>query len=162
MGTPKGTKPWNAGTGNGWTDKRGYRWKYITRNGKRVARREHRLVMEAHLGRELQPWELVHHRDGDTENNALENLELMEFGAHTATHHSGSRRDQDARRSMEAFGLMRETLKKERAIGAELLAALGKMLARWDALSVEDLGPGCRAIADTARAAIAKAKGGAQ
>ena len=43
------------------------------------------------------------------------------------------------------------------AAAPELLAALEKMVARWDALSVEDLGPGCRAIADKARAAIAKA-----
>ena len=28
MSTPKGTKPWNAGTGQGWTDKRGYRWRF--------------------------------------------------------------------------------------------------------------------------------------
>ena len=48
------------------------------------------------------------------------------------------------------------------AAAPELLAALEKMLARWDALSVEDLGPGCRAIADNARAAIAKATGGAK
>ena len=60
----------------GWTDKRGYRWLYVSENGRRVARREHRVLMERHLGRKLEPWELVHHKDGNPQNNAIENLEL--------------------------------------------------------------------------------------
>lgn len=37
---------------------------------------EHRFVMQQVLGRPLEPWERVHHRDGDRTNNAPENLEL--------------------------------------------------------------------------------------
>ena len=37
---------------------------------------QHRLVMEKKLGRYLKPSEVVHHKDGDTKNNNLENLEL--------------------------------------------------------------------------------------
>ena len=37
---------------------------------------EHRLVMEDILGRYLEPWENVHHRDGDRQNNHPDNLEL--------------------------------------------------------------------------------------
>lgn len=128
MGTPKGTVPWNAGTAKGWTDKRGYRWQYVSENGRRVARREHRIVMEKKIGRSLEPWELVHHRDGDRSNNAPENLEISEWGEHTRGHHLGTRRDEDARRSMEAFALMREQLKRERIIKAELLEALGRLV----------------------------------
>lgn len=128
MSAAKGTIPWNAGTSKGWTDKRGYRWLYVMENGRRVARREHRVLIERHLGRKLEPWEIVHHKDGNTTNNAIENLEVTEWGAHTAEHHTGSRRSEDARRSMEAFALMREALKRERKLNAELLSALRNLL----------------------------------
>ena len=39
--------------------------------------REHRLIMEAHLARYLDPKEVVHHRNGVTTDNRLENLELF-------------------------------------------------------------------------------------
>lgn len=42
---------------------------------------EHRYVMEQHLGRYLDPKEVVHHRDENPSNNAIENLELFESQA---------------------------------------------------------------------------------
>jgi hypothetical protein len=39
---------------------------------------EHRLVVEQQLGRYLEEWELVHHKDGDRSHNQIENLELMD------------------------------------------------------------------------------------
>ena len=133
MPAAKGSVPWNAGTSNGWTDKRGYRWLYVTENGKRRARREHRVVVEQSIGRRLEPWEVVHHKDGNPSNNAIDNLEVVEFGAHTAEHHAGSRKSYEARRSMEAFALLREELKAERALKADLLEALQVMVRDYTA-----------------------------
>jgi hypothetical protein len=47
----------------------------------------HRVVMEEHIARRLLPHEVVHHKDHNRQNNAIENLELMTRVEH-ARHHA--------------------------------------------------------------------------
>ncbi len=62
-------------------DKDGYILVYSPEHSTRKHTRhvlEHRLVMARHLGRELLPSEVVHHRNGNKQDNRIENLEVFE------------------------------------------------------------------------------------
>lgn len=56
---------------------------------------EHRLVMEQHLGRYLEPTEVVHHIDGNPRNNDISNLKLY---ASQAEHMKAEHPDRPKRR----------------------------------------------------------------
>jgi hypothetical protein len=70
----KGHKPWNTGNMNPYFDKSIGYWK-VSVNGKEI--KYHRHIMEKEIGRKLTEEEVVHHIDGDKNNNEPENLYLF-------------------------------------------------------------------------------------
>lgn len=76
----------------GFTISNGYRLIYAPEhhdaNSKGYAR-EHRMVVEQDLGRQLNDDEVVHHKDGNKSNNSLDNLEVMTVKQHK-THHASN------------------------------------------------------------------------
>jgi hypothetical protein len=64
----------HAWKGGRYIDSYGYVIRRI--NGKSI--KEHRYVMEGHLGRPLLPWEEVHHQNGNKEDNTVDNLLVIE------------------------------------------------------------------------------------
>ena len=46
----------------------------------------HRQLLQDKLGRKLGPREEVHHKDGDTQNNSLSNLEVVSLREHRRIH----------------------------------------------------------------------------
>jgi HNH endonuclease len=60
------------------------RTRLIWRNGKKV--RAHRWIMEQRIGRKLQPFEHVHHINGNPLDNNIENLVVLSANAHMRLH----------------------------------------------------------------------------
>jgi uncharacterized protein (DUF1330 family) len=70
-----------------YIDSRGYVCVKVTHGEKYNYRHLHRVVMEKHIGRPLERKEMVHHIDGNKENNDISNLALLDFSQHTTINH---------------------------------------------------------------------------
>lgn len=56
--------------------------------------KEHLVVAEGIVGRELLPGEVVHHKDGNTHNNAPENLQIFKNSGEHQRHHMKLRQEE--------------------------------------------------------------------
>lgn len=86
--------------GETWIGNHGYR---VVATGKPGGALEHRLVMEAHLGRLLGRFENVHHKNGNKLDNRITNLELVAHGEHVRLHHHGKPKKPDVRSRIVAL-----------------------------------------------------------
>lgn len=75
-----------------WVNDKGYYEGRVWINGKRSRVRQHRWIMEKHLGRRLSPWEHVHHKDGNRQNNEITNLEVIDHVQHALLHNAERRK----------------------------------------------------------------------
>jgi len=73
--------------------KTGYVLVKVLNTGKRkrtwLWEREHRVVMEKHIGRKLHPAEVVHHINKNIVDNRVKNLQIISQAEHNVIHQTG-------------------------------------------------------------------------
>jgi hypothetical protein len=85
--------------------------RYVVTNAEGKQVRRYRLAMEEHLGRKLEPHEVVHHINGDPTDDRIENLEVMDRGEHTSLHLKGNTITRGRKLSAETKRKMTEARK---------------------------------------------------
>jgi hypothetical protein len=113
----------HAGDPQGWLDQGRVKIKIAGRNTLL-----HRHIMEQHLGRKLDPQEVVHHVNGNSQDNRIENLRVISPGVHTVHHNTGRKLSESARANM------REGAKKRPPRSAESKRKTSEALLAYYAL----------------------------
>ena len=86
-------------------------YRAIRVNGKKID--EHRYVMEQYLGRKLSRDEVVHHKDGNKENNDIENLELMSLSEHSRQHMLGNTPSEETKQKLSEASTGRQSANRK-------------------------------------------------
>ena len=67
-------------------DRKGYRWVFapwFNRHNRAGWAKRANVIASIWFGRSLQDAEIVHHRDGNKDNDSPQNLEIIEYGEHS-------------------------------------------------------------------------------
>jgi hypothetical protein len=67
--------------------------------------KEHHAVWKKTTGNSVPRGWVLHHKDGNKENNALENLELMTRGQHASLHKTGSKLSEETKQKMSSSAI---------------------------------------------------------
>lgn len=108
---------------------------------------EHILVWEKKTGVNVPRNCVIHHINGNKSDNRIENLCMMDFGAHTVLHHTGTKLSSETKAKISHKAKVRFSDKKNHPFYKDV--DVSKMIAmREDGAKVEDI---CKVFGITRR-----------